>query len=112
MEAAGSSEMGTLCGQQRREVGTLEQAVHLGSDVVEAKYRIRELGISDSVEQGGQMSLLKPGNNTVPIRASGHSSLCVYVCMYMHVLETDTPMAPDCSRAMAPGVTSAAWATT
>lgn len=57
----------------------MEQAVHLGSDVLEAKYRIRELGISDSVAQGGQMSLLRPGNST--LSPSGPVAILLCVCM-------------------------------
>lgn len=51
------------------------------------------------------MSLLRPGNSTLSPSGPVAILLCVYVCVYVHVLETDTPLAPDCPRAMAPGVT-------
>lgn len=59
--------------------------MHLGSHVVDAKYRIRELGISEShtsVEVGGQISLLRSGNNTLPPSGPVAIFLCVYMCVF------------------------------
>lgn len=45
--------------------------------------------MSDSGERGGQLGLLRPGNNTVPVRASGHSSVCVRGCVHAYVYGGD-----------------------
>jgi hypothetical protein len=83
--------------QVRRHLGgTVELARCFGSHVSDAKCMIRKSGISEShpsVKPEGHISLLRPGKNTVSIRASGHSCVCVCVCVCVHenVLHRLTP---------------------
>lgn len=68
---------------------------HLGSDVVDAKYRISEVVISDSVERGGQINLLRSRNNSLSPSGPVAILLCVYMFVCTHMLEIDTPMVPE-----------------
>lgn len=72
--------------------------MRLGSHVVDAKYKIREVGMSESrstVELGSQISLPSPENTSLSSSGPVALLLCLCMCVCMHALEIDTPVGPE-----------------